>query len=150
MFVRLVCYDCRSSWFRVVCLTGQLTLPYVLDIFIQLTTGLKHLHESCGVLHRDLSCDNAVVQSLEPLVVKWTSFGRSVKVKPASAAADHAAQASDVFLLGCTFIELLTGCSRTPFDWLVNSNVGVAGATSSRTFDPSWHGDPLVVRASDC
>ena len=27
-------------------------------------------------------------------------------------------EASDVFMLGCAFVEVLTGCSREPYDWL--------------------------------
>ena len=58
----------------------QLTLAYVLNICVQLTSGLRHLHAACGVLHRDLKSDNALVQSKDPLVVKWADFGCSVKL----------------------------------------------------------------------
>ena len=51
----------------------------MLDICVQLTSGVKHLH-ACGVLHRDLKTDNALVQSLTPLVVKWADYGVSVKL----------------------------------------------------------------------
>ena len=57
----------------------QLTLPYVLDICLQLTSGVRQLH-ACGVLHRDLKTDNALVASVLPLVVKWADFGCSVKL----------------------------------------------------------------------
>ena len=65
----------------------QLTLPYVIDICIQLTRGVRHVH-ACGVLHRDLKTDNALVTSLQPLVVKWADFGCSVKLTAASAVPD--------------------------------------------------------------
>ena len=58
----------------------QLTLPYVLNICVQLTSGLLHLHAACGVLHRDLKTDNALVAGKDPLVVKWADFGCSVKL----------------------------------------------------------------------
>ena len=48
---------------------------------MQLARGVKHLH-ACGILHRDLKSDNALVQSLTPLVVKWADFGCSVKLTP--------------------------------------------------------------------
>ena len=161
----------------------QLKLPYVVDVCIQLASGVKQIHAS-GVVHRDLRTDNALVASIVPLVVKWTDFSVSVKrtmghsayggSKSALSVVDHACKvltdlrvslwvlerahvtpprcrvsgnqyttfvapiawracetfaphksagmvvlaASDVFMLGCAFIEVLTGCSRTPFDWL--------------------------------
>ena len=60
----------------------QLSLPYVLDVCIQLASGVQHLH-ACGVLHRDLKTDNALVQAVAPLVVKWADFGISVKLSSA-------------------------------------------------------------------
>ena len=63
----------------------QLTLPYLVDICLQLTSGLLHLH-NCGVLHRDLKTDNALVVSQDPLVVKWADFGCGVKLEAPSAA----------------------------------------------------------------
>ena len=41
---------------------------------------MQHLH-ACGVLHRDLKSDNALVQARDPLVVKWADFGCSVKLR---------------------------------------------------------------------
>ena len=64
----------------------QLTLPLLLDVCVQLTSGVMHLH-SCGVVHRDLRADNALVASKDPLIVKWTDFGVSVKM--ASSAVDR-------------------------------------------------------------
>ena len=49
------------------------------DVFLQLACGMKHLH-ACGVLHRDLKTDNALISSKDPLVVKWADFGCSVKL----------------------------------------------------------------------
>ncbi len=51
----------------------------VTDVFLQLACGVKHLH-ACGVLHRDLKTDNALISSKDPLVVKWADFGCSVKL----------------------------------------------------------------------
>ncbi len=34
-----------------------------------------------------------------------------------------ASTASDVFMLGCCFLELATGCTRTPYDWLDGDDV---------------------------
>ena len=67
-------------WLWPVPRVHQLTLPYVLNVCVQLTSGLRHLHAACGVLHRDLKTDNALVAGKDPLVVKWADFGCSVKL----------------------------------------------------------------------
>jgi serine/threonine protein kinase len=196
------------------------------DVFLQLASGMKHLH-SCGVLHRDLKTDNALIAGLLPLVVKWADFGVSVKldgkgvastyggdgagnflVSPAAislriarpfclpatpalqcvcvcvcvcicvcarvyvcvlpmarVAEDRtytdlkaptawrapetflsraagkvgsvASTASDVFMLGCCFLELATGCTRTPYDWLYGESLLVyRGHDSTRAVGP--------------
>ena len=56
---------------------SQLTANFVVDLMLQLALGVSHLH-SCGILHRDLKSDNALIQSLVPLVVKWGDYGCSV------------------------------------------------------------------------
>ncbi len=64
----------------VTCVTvSQWTVAKVADVFLQLACGVKHLH-ACGVLHRDLKTDNALISSKDPLVVKWADFGCSVKL----------------------------------------------------------------------
>jgi serine/threonine protein kinase len=60
-------------------LCEQWTADKATDVFLQLACGMKHLH-ACGVLHRDLKTDNALVQATTPLVVKWADFGCSVKL----------------------------------------------------------------------
>ncbi len=52
------------------------------DVFLQLACGMTHLH-ACGVLHRDLKTDSALISSTAPLVVKWADFGCSVKLDDA-------------------------------------------------------------------
>ncbi len=58
---------------------SQWSVDKAIDVFLQLACGVKHLH-ACGVLHRDLKTDNALIQSVAPLVVKWADFGCSVKL----------------------------------------------------------------------
>ena len=83
---------------------GQATLPYLVDICVQLTSGLRHLH-ACGVLHRDLKTDNALVQSLQPLVVKWADFGCSVKLMSSATSAGVSACIIGIYwdVDGCVF-----------------------------------------------
>ena len=79
--VRSVCVPGTLSIIVACCpvFGGQLTLPFVLDVCAQLSSGVQHLH-ACGILHRDLKSDNALVASKDPLVVKWADFGCSVKL----------------------------------------------------------------------
>ena len=71
-----------SCFFWLLSIMPQLTVPYVLDVCVQLTSGLRHLHDH-GIVHRDLKADNALVASTAPLAVKWADFGCSEKlVKP--------------------------------------------------------------------
>ena len=61
------------------CECTQLGAAFVLDVMVQLAHGVAHLH-SCGILHRDLKADNALIQSLDPLVVKWGDYGCAVQL----------------------------------------------------------------------
>jgi hypothetical protein len=48
-----------------------------------------------------------------------------------------ASAASDVFMLGCCYLELATKCTRTPFDWLAGFELTVfRGHDSSRCIGP--------------
>ncbi len=64
---------------RRTVLCEQWTADKAVDVFLQLACGVKHLH-ACGVLHRDLKTDNALISSTAPLVVKWADFGVSVQL----------------------------------------------------------------------
>ncbi len=61
----------------------QWTAEMMADVFLQLACGVKHLH-ACGVVHRDLKSDNALISSTVPLVVKWADFGCSVQLAVAA------------------------------------------------------------------
>jgi serine/threonine protein kinase len=162
-------------------------------VFLQLASGLQHLH-SCGVLHRDLTTDNALVASMAPLVVKWADFDCCIRLDaaagfgsltetqraclacrlrcltpatwrleatlllltctvlpslcaekrlnselqasiawlapetvadPSDTGSVHgpSTPASDVYMLGSTFLELATGCTRAPYDWLADAEL---------------------------
>ncbi len=66
-----------EPFFGPVC--EQWNAAIATDVFLQLACGVRHLH-GCRVLHRDLKTDNALIQSIAPLVVKWADFGVSVKL----------------------------------------------------------------------
>ena len=56
-------------------------------------------------------------------------------------------EASDVFMLGCTFIEVLTGCSREPYDWLMEEDPSGMSLMVYRGHESTRNNNPLVVRA---
>ena len=56
--------------------------------------------------------------------------------------------ASDVFMLGCTFIEVLTGCSREPYDWLMDEDASGFKLITFRTHDLTRDVNPLAVRTA--
>ena len=46
-------------------------------------------------------------------------------------------EASDVFMLGCTFLEVMTGCTREPYDWLSGEALLLfRGDTLTRDLNP--------------
>ena len=119
----------RSPWntatspTRVLVLVpgAQLTLPYLLDACVQLASGLRHLH-ACGILHRDLKSDNALVAGLVPLVVKWADFGCSVKLltpapPPATLTVESAAPNTSYGQGVCAFLFHLEKCAPGGQSW---------------------------------
>ena len=59
-----------------------------------------------------------------------------------------ASVASDVFMLGCTFVEVLTGCTREPYDWLIAEDASGMKLKAYRTNVATMNNNPLVVRVS--
>ena len=57
------------------------------------------------------------------------------------------AEPSDVFMLGCTFIEVLTRCSRQPYDWLMEEDPSGFKLITFRTHDSTRSLNPLAVRS---
>ena len=52
-------------------------------------------------------------------------------------------QASDVFMLGCTFLEVLTGGRRQPYDWLTAEDASGAALMAFRSGDATRDVSPL-------
>lgn len=107
---------------------GALTLPEVIDIMLQLTSGIAHAHESY-IIHRDIKPQNVMI--LEDGTVKITDFGIAMALNsneltqtnsvmgsvhylpPEQANGTGATIKSDIYSLGILMFELLTG--KLPF-----------------------------------
>jgi serine/threonine protein kinase len=68
---------------------------------------------TCGVLHRDLKTDNALISSKDPLVVKWADFGVSVKLDGKGVASTYGGDGAGNYLVSPA---PLLHTSRVPCD----------------------------------
>ena len=107
---------------------GKLTIPEVVDIMLQVTSGLSIAHDSY-IIHRDIKPQNIMI--LENGLVKLTDFGIAVAMNstqltqtnsvmgsvhylpPEQANGQGATLQSDIYSLGILMYELLTG--KLPF-----------------------------------
>lgn len=107
---------------------GSLTIPEVMDIMLQLTSGIAHAHDSY-IIHRDLKPQNVMI--LDDGLVKITDFGIAMALNsneltqtnsvmgsvhylpPEQANGSGSTIKSDIYSLGIMMFELLTG--KIPF-----------------------------------
>ena len=107
---------------------GALILEEVIDIMLQLTSGIAHAHDSY-IIHRDIKPQNVMI--LDDGMVKITDFGIAMAVNtneitqtnsvmgsvhylpPEQANGSGSTIKSDIYSLGILMFELLTG--KIPF-----------------------------------
>ena len=110
---------------------GSLGWPEAARIGLQITEGLGFAHAQ-GVIHRDIKPMNVLLTDARPPVAKLTDFGlarlaessehtqpgsllgSAYYMSPEQVAGKPADARSDLYALGVTFFEMLTG--RVPFD----------------------------------
>jgi serine/threonine protein kinase len=116
--------------------SGPMPLAFVLDIFLQVCDGVDCAHHH-GILHRDLKPANIMVQKTKPgqsvakvldfglakltkhdrhkqsLTAAGDVFGSPFYMSPEQCKGDKLDRRSDIYSLGCTMFECLTG--RPPF-----------------------------------
>lgn len=107
---------------------GSLTLPEVIDIMTQLTSGIAHAHEK-GIIHRDIKPQNILI--LDDGLIKIADFGIAQALNsteltetnsvmgsvhylpPEQANGAGSTVKSDIYSLGILMYELLIG--KVPF-----------------------------------
>ena len=109
------------------------------------------MHPSCLSVPFHLSCHMCVIcrvssanqytKLVAPLA--WRACETFI---PRKSAGTIVLEASDVFMLGCTFIEVLTGCSREPYDWLMEEDPSGMTLITYRNHESTRSSNPLVVR----
>lgn len=107
---------------------GALTIPEVIDIMLQVTSGISHAHDSY-IIHRDIKPQNIMI--LDNGMIKITDFGIAMALNsheltqtnsvmgsvhylpPEQANGSGSTIKSDIYSLGILMFELLTG--KIPF-----------------------------------
>jgi serine/threonine protein kinase len=109
-----------------------LSLDETLDIFLQVCDGLEHAHKQ-GVIHRDLKPANIIIatrgqdkplvkildfglaklsrmdQAKQSLTLAGDVFGSPFYMSPEQCAGESVDNRTDIYSLGCTMFECLTG-----------------------------------------
>ncbi|HEX3037147.1 MAG TPA: serine/threonine-protein kinase [Thermodesulfobacteriota bacterium] len=119
---------------KIIAEYGYFEPHMALPIFIQILSGIRCAH-SKGIIHRDVKPNNFI---LTPMVVKITDFGiaqiagdmgltmnvsvagTSKYMSPEQILGDKTDHRTDIYSLGATFYEMLTG--RVPFSSDANSD----------------------------
>ncbi len=116
---------------------GQLfSVKEVVEIFCDVCNALAHAHSS-GVLHRDIKPSNLLISNQKPIKVSIIDFGVAVLqgndqdktmsgtpgyMPPDQARGENYDQRSEVYELGCSLFEALTGsrpfAGETPIELL--------------------------------
>lgn len=111
---------------------GEIPLPTVLDIFIQIASGLAYAHEK-GIIHRDIKPSNIMLlENKKRYEVKIVDFGMvklgknrasissqfetkagevlgsPLYMSPEQCTGDPCDERSDIYSLGCALFEVLT------------------------------------------
>lgn len=114
---------------------GRLSMDRAIDISMQIASGLEAAHES-HVIHRDIKPQNIIVskngnikvtdfgiaKAASPNTLTSGAIGSVHYISPEQARGGYSDERSDIYSLGITMYEMVTG--RVPFDG--DNNVTIA------------------------
>ena len=125
--LRIVSELLEASLFDIIAAGGRLSLREQVDVAMGCSSGICYLH-GLGILHGDIRSTNVVVTSLMEAKICDLGAARFSEVSSLSAGpmsadyiaperrepGEHNTKAADVYSLGVTFIELMTGEQPAP------------------------------------
>lgn len=114
---------------------GRLSMDKAIDFSIQIASGLEAAHES-HIIHRDIKPQNIIVakngnikvtdfgiaKAASPNTLTSGAMGSVHYISPEQARGGYSDERSDIYSLGITMYEMVTG--RVPFDG--DNNVSIA------------------------
>jgi serine/threonine-protein kinase len=114
---------------------GRLPMDKAIDVSIQIASGLEAAHES-HIIHRDIKPQNIIVakngtvkvtdfgiaRAASPNTLTSGAVGSVHYISPEQARGGYSDERSDIYSLGITMYEMVTG--RVPFDG--DNNVSIA------------------------
>ncbi|MCR4672480.1 MAG: Stk1 family PASTA domain-containing Ser/Thr kinase [Lachnospiraceae bacterium] len=114
---------------------GRLSIPEALNISVQVASGLSAAHEK-RIIHRDIKPQNIIIsrdskvkvtdfgiaKMADSTTVTTTAAGTVHYISPEQARGGYSDEKSDIYSLGITMYEMVTG--RVPFDG--ETNVAIA------------------------
>jgi dienelactone hydrolase len=164
LFIAMAFYDGETIKGRLT--RGPMPVPEALDVAIQVGQGLAKAHEA-GIVHRDIKPANvmltrdglakivdfgvAKLAGSTDLTRTGASPGTVAYMSPEQLQGGEATPESDVWALGATLFEMLTG--RPPFEaeseWAIASAITTTEARSPRELRPELGEDveQLVLNA---
>ena len=135
---------------------GRLTTREVLSIAIQMCTGIEAAHNH-NIIHRDIKPQNIIIskegkvkvtdfgiaKAADAHTVSQGAMGSVHYVSPEQARGGYCDAKSDIYSVGITLYEMITG--RVPFDG--DSTVSVAMKHLQESIVPPSHYVPEITRA---